>query len=72
MWYYDGTCAWISEKEAGRVTNRVGHAYAEYANAEAQKPLKRASIALRKVFARPESFCAYDRNFHLKKSNLPG
>ena len=32
MWYYDGTCAWISEKEAGRVTNRVGHAYAEYAN----------------------------------------
>ena len=31
-------------------------------NPEAQKPLERASIALRKVFTRPESFCAYDNN----------
>ena len=28
--------------------------------AEAQKPRQRVSIANRKIFARPENFCAYD------------
>ena len=40
---------------------------------ESQKPRQRVGIADRKVFARPESFCAYQQNwFEIKSKQVSG
>ena len=36
----------------------------------AQKPLQQASIAIRKVFARPESLCAYDKKLSFQRGHV--
>ena len=43
-----------------------------YNDAEAQKPRQRVSVANRKIFARPENFCAYDIKGHNFVSILSG